>query len=224
MSSIEQNLKQIKKDLKSSITLIAVSKTKPTEDVLEAYEAGHRDFGENKVQELINKHEALPNDIHWHMIGHLQTNKVKYIAPFVSMIHSVDSKKLLGTINKEAAKQNRVIDCLIQVKIAEEKSKFGITESELYEILESDELKDLKNVRIRGLMGMATFTDSDEQVRNEFKQLKNIFDEVKARLYKNNSYFSEISMGMSEDYQLALEEGSTMIRIGSNIFGKRIYT
>lgn len=223
MTDIEQNIERIKQELRSGITLVAVSKTKPTEDILEAYNTGHRDFGENKVQELIYKHETLPEDIRWHLIGHLQTNKVKYIASFVSMIHSVDSMKLLGMINKEAAKHNRIIDCLIQVKIAEEKSKFGISEKELFELLGSDEIKKFKHTCIRGLMGMATFTDSDEQIRKEFKQLKIIFDEVKSRLYKNNSYFSEISMGMSDDYQIALEEGSTIVRIGSNIFGKRVY-
>ncbi len=224
MDSIEQNLFQIKKQLGQEVKLVAVSKTKPPEAVLEAYNLGQRVFGENKVQELVYKYETLPKDIQWHMIGHLQTNKVKYIAPFISLIHSVDSFKLLQVIHSEAAKNNRIIDCLLQVKIAEEKTKFGWNQPELIDLLKSDEFRSLDHVRIVGLMGMATLTDSDEQIREEFRKLKHIFIQVKASGTVDNSYFSEISMGMSDDYGIALEEGSTMVRIGSSIFGKRIYS
>ncbi len=223
MSGIADKLTEIKNKLEEGVTLVAVSKTKPTEDVLEAYNTGHRIFGENKVQELVYKYETLPKDIEWHMIGHLQANKVKYIASFISLIHSVDSLKLLRTINKEAIKNNRIINCLLQVKIADEKSKFGLNFEDLVQLIESPEFSELQNVRIVGLMGMATFTDSEEQVREEFKSLKSIFSKLKENQTRNNSYFSEISMGMSGDYQIALEEGSTMIRVGSNIFGERVY-
>ncbi|MDI3526645.1 MAG: dependent protein, partial [Tenuifilum sp.] len=213
-----------KSELPSHVKLIAVSKTHPVEAIMEAYNAGHRLFGENKVQELVSKYEQMPKDIEWHLIGHLQTNKVKYIAPFVSLIHSVDSLKLLKTINKEAAKNNRVIDCLLQVHIAQEETKFGLSTQELHDILKSPELDQLNNIRICGLMGMATFTDNIQQVRNEFRNLKNIFDEVKNAYFQMESFFKEISMGMSGDYRIAIEEGSTMVRIGSNIFGHRIYS
>jgi hypothetical protein len=222
--SIADKLNTIKSELPSHVKLIAVSKTHPVEAIMEAYNAGHRLFGENKVQELVSKYEQMPKDIEWHLIGHLQTNKVKYIAPFVSLIHSVDSLKLLKTINKEAAKNNRVIDCLLQVHIAQEETKFGLSTQELHDILKSPELDQLNNIRICGLMGMATFTDNIQQVRNEFRNLKNIFDEVKNAYFQMESFFKEISMGMSGDYRIAIEEGSTMVRIGSNIFGHRIYS
>ncbi|QKG80499.1 YggS family pyridoxal phosphate-dependent enzyme [Tenuifilum thalassicum] len=222
--SIADKLNTIKSELPSHVKLIAVSKTHPVEAIMEAYNAGHRLFGENKVQELVSKYEQMPKDIEWHLIGHLQTNKVKYIAPFVSLIHSVDSLKLLKTINKEAAKNNRVIDCLLQVHIAQEETKFGLSTQELHDILKSPELDQLNNIRICGLMGMATFTDNIQQVRNEFRNLKNIFDEVKNANFQTESFFKEISMGMSGDYRIAIEEGSTMVRIGSNIFGHRIYS
>ena len=223
MGGIAEKLTEIKKSLDDGVTLVAVSKTKPPEDILEAYSTGHMTFGENKVQELVYKHETLPKDIEWHMIGHLQANKVKYIAPFVSLIHSVDSLKLLRTINKEAIKNNRIINCLLQVKIAAEISKFGLGFDELVMLIESPEFAEFENIRVVGLMGMATFTDSEEQVRQEFKRLKSFFKRLKENQTKNNSYFSEISMGMSGDYRIALEEGSTMVRVGSSIFGERVY-
>jgi pyridoxal phosphate enzyme (YggS family) len=193
--------------------LVAVSKTKPNELIIEAYGAGQRIFGENKVQELVEKKESLPKDIEWHMIGHLQTNKVKYIAPFVSLIHAVDSKKLIKEINKRAEQNNRVIPCLLQVHIAQEESKFGLDKDGVIEILKTD----FSNVSIVGLMGMATFTDNKNQIRKEFKYLKDIFDELK----ESQPNFSILSMGMSGDYSIAIEEGSNMVRIGSSIFGER---
>ena len=203
------------------VTLVAVSKTKPNEAILEMYNEGQRVFGENKVQELTTKYEALPKDIQWHAIGHLQTNKVKYIAPFVSMIHSIDSLKLLKEVNKRAKQNNRTIDCLLQMHIAEEDTKFGLSREEVTALLESDSFKQFENVRIVGVMGMATFTDNEEQVRQEFKNLKAIFDYLKATYFANQASFKEISMGMSGDYELAIEEGSTMVRIGSLLFGQR---
>lgn len=224
MGIIAENIQRINSNLPSTVKLVAVSKTKPIEDIQDAYTGGQRIFGENKIQELVYKHESLPKDIQWHMIGHLQTNKVKYIAGFVSLIHSVDSIKLLRTIDKEAKKCDRMIDCLLQVKIAKEDSKFGLDESQLEAFIQLDEFKSFKNVRIVGLMGMATFTFDKEQIRNEFKVLKNVFSKVKNNYFSDVDYFSEISMGMSDDYLIAIEEGSTMIRIGSSIFGKRNYT
>jgi len=218
--SIENNLLQIKSQLPNHVTLVAVSKTKPVADLMEAYNAGQRVFGENYVQELVEKHEALPKDIQWHFIGHLQSRKVKLIAPFVNLIHGVDSLKLLYEINKEALKNNRVIDCLLQIFIAEEESKFGLDEKELTEILSSEEFKNLKNIRIIGLMGMATFTENHNQIKKEFQNLKTIFDKV-SKLKTENCQLNTISMGMSGDYQLAIECGSTMVRIGSSIFGIR---
>jgi hypothetical protein len=215
--SIQQNLIQIKSKLPSHVTLVAVSKTKPVADLLEAYTAGQRIFGENYVQELVEKQQALPHDFEWHFIGHLQSRKVKLIAPFVSLIHGVDSAKLLQEINKEAAKNNRVIDCLLQIHIAVEESKFGLDEVELTEILTSDDFKNLKNIRIVGLMGMASFTDNQNQIEKEFNYLKTLFDKLKI----TNSELQTLSMGMSNDYQLAISCGSTMIRIGSSIFGTR---
>lgn len=203
------------------VTLVAVSKTKPNEAILEMYNEGQRVFGENKVQELTAKYEALPKDIQWHAIGHLQTNKVKYIAPFVSVIHSIDSLKLLKEVNKRAKQNDRTIDCLLQMHIAEEDTKFGLNKEEVVALLESDSFKQFENVRIVGVMGMATFTDNEQQVRQEFKNLKAIFDNLKATYFTNQASFKEISMGMSGDYELAIEEGSTMVRIGSLLFGER---
>lgn len=203
-----------------NVTLVAVSKTKPQEAILEMYEAGQRIFGENRVQELLTKYEALPKDIEWHLIGHLQSNKVKYIAPFVSMIHSVESAKLLKEINKEAANNGRVIDCLLQMKIAEEDSKFGMTEQDARLLLDTDFSK-LKNIRLVGVMGMATFTEDMVQVQAEFQRLKGVFDALKYTYFENEPSFKEISMGMSGDYEQAIAAGSTMVRIGSLIFGKR---
>lgn len=204
-----------------SVTLVAVSKTKPQAAISEMYETGQRIFGENRVQELVEKHEALPKDIQWHLIGHLQRNKVKYIAPFVSMIHSIDSPRLFKEVNKEATKNERTIDCLLQFHIAEEESKFGFDKQEVIDFLESEVYKNAQNVNIVGIMGMATFTDDEAQVRKEFQHLKRIFDELKIEYFQDKSDFKEISMGMSGDYQLAIEEGSTMVRIGSKLFGKR---
>jgi len=218
--SIAQNLLKIKSTLPSTVTLVAVSKTKPISDLMEAYDAGQRIFGENKIQEMAEKWEAMPKDIEWHMIGHVQTNKVKFMAPFVSFIHGVDSLKLLEEINKQAKKNNRIIDCLLQIYIAEEESKFGLDEEELNEILSSSTFQEMKNIRIVGLMGMATFTDNQNQIKKEFTHLKSIFDKLQP-LNTENYQLNTISMGMSGDYQLAIECGSTMVRIGSSIFGGR---
>ncbi len=204
--------------------LIAVSKTKPVEDLLQAYDGGQRDFGENKAQELTSKYESLPKDIQWHMIGHLQRNKVKYIAPFVHLIHAVDSPRLLVEINKQALKNERIISCLLQVHIAEEENKFGFDEAELMEFLKSDKLKELKNVKVLGLMGMATNTDDKIQVSREFDQLKSLFDQIKNDFDLENVTMQELSTGMTGDYKEACEAGSTMVRIGSAIFGARNYT
>jgi len=215
-------LKKIKKNLQpTSSTLVAVSKTKPADAIQELYDQGQRIFGENKVQELTWKYEALPKDIEWHAIGHLQTNKVKFIAPFISLIHSVDSLKLIKEIEKQAKKNDRVIEILLQFHIAEEDTKFGLDLSEVREILESDFYKNAQNIQVVGVMGMATFTHDKNQVRNEFRTLKNIFDELKKEFFENENSFKEISMGMSGDYELAIEEGSTMVRIGSLLFGAR---
>ncbi len=222
--SIPENIAKIKEELPQGVKLIAVSKTHPVSVIMEAYRAGHKIFGENRVQELVAKFDEMPKEIEWHLIGHLQTNKVKYIAPFVSLIHSVDSLKLLSVINKEAQKCDRVIDCLLQVYIASEETKFGLSADELHELLQSSELDQMQNIRICGLMGMATFTDNMQQVRMEFRFLKNLFDEVKQKYFQGKPWFKELSMGMSSDYQIAIEEGSTMVRIGSNIFGHRSYT
>jgi pyridoxal phosphate enzyme (YggS family) len=218
--SITNNLQSIKAALPDHITLVAVSKTKPVSDLMQAYDAGQRIFGENKIQEMADKWEQMPKDIQWHMIGHVQTNKVKFMAPFVSLIHAVDSLKLLQEINKQALKNNRIIDCLLQIYIAEEESKFGLDEAELASLLSSNEFEELKNIKIVGLMGMATFTDNKDQIKKEFTQLKTIFDKTKA-LTISNCQLETLSMGMSGDYQLAIECGSTMVRIGSSIFGGR---
>ncbi len=218
--SIKNNLLNIKATLPEQVTLVAVSKTKPVSDLMEAYEAGQRIFGENKIQEMAEKWEQMPKDIQWHMIGHVQTNKVKFMAPFVSLIHGVDSLKLLQEINKQALKNNRIIDCLLQIYIAEEETKFGLDEEELASLLSSSEFQEMKNIRIVGLMGMATFTDNKDQIKKEFLHLKTIFDTTK-ELKTENCQLENISMGMSGDYQLAIECGSTMVRIGSSIFGGR---
>jgi hypothetical protein len=222
--SIASNLQRLKAELPSNVSLVAISKTHPVETVMEAYHAGQRVFGENKVQELVAKYEAMPRDIEWHLVGHLQTNKVKYIASFVKLIQSVDSLKLLTVIDREAQKHNRVIDCLLQVHIATEETKFGLSVDELDELLASAEYRGLRNVRVVGLMGMATFTDNMDQVRMEFRFLAGVFASLKRRYFTNESSFGVLSMGMSGDYTVAVEEGSTMVRIGSNIFGHRSYT
>ncbi len=220
---VAKNLQAVKDVIPSHVTLVAVSKTKPDEVILEAYQAGHRDFGENKVQDLVGKQERLPADIRWHMIGHLQSNKVKYLAPFVHLLHGVDSLKLLGVINREAEKNDRVIDCLFQVRIALEETKFGLPEEDLKQLIQSDEFAAMDHVRIRGLMGMATYTENSNQIREEFRQLKRIFDRLKASQFKNQESFDQLSCGMSGDYALAIEEGSNLVRIGSLIFGPRNY-
>ena len=220
--SIKENLIEIKNTfVNSDCLLVAVSKTKPIEALKEAYAAGIRDFGENKVQEIVDKHPQMPEDTQWHMIGHLQRNKVKYIAPFIHLIHGVDSFKLLTEINKEAKKSNRIIPCLLQMHIAKEESKFGFDDVEMEEMLQSDEIKQLQHIKIVGLMGMATFTENEEVIRKEFKGLKSQFDELKSKELPQNFDLKEISMGMSGDYIIAQEEGSTMVRIGSAIFGSR---
>jgi pyridoxal phosphate enzyme (YggS family) len=217
--SVKDNLTNIKSELPEGVTLVAVSKTKPNEDIMEAYEAGQRVFGENKVQEMVQKWEDLPKDIEWHMIGHVQRNKVKYMAEFVSLIHGVDSPRLLKEIDKQAKKHDRVIPCLLQIHIAEEDTKFGLDKAELHELIDSEEFKALEHIKIVGLMGMATFTDDMNQVRREFAQLKSMYDDLKTKLTDINI----LSMGMSGDYTVAIEEGSTMVRIGSSIFGARNY-
>lgn len=209
------------KSLPENVTLIAVSKTKPEEDIQSKYNLGQRDFGENKVQELVDKYEKLPKDIRWHLIGHLQTNKVKYIAPFVHLIHAVDSLKLLKEINKEAIKNNRVISCLLQFHIAQEDSKYGLNFEEAQEILESKTFGEMRNISIIGVMGMASFVDNKDQIRDEFQTLDSYFNVIKSHYFKFNDNFKEISMGMSGDYELAIEQGSTMVRIGSKLFGVR---
>lgn len=221
--SIADNLLKYKKELEGTTAqLVAVSKFHEAAEVMEAYDAGQRVFGENIVQELVDKYAQLPKDIEWHLIGHLQTNKVKYIAPFISVIESVDSLKLLIEINKQAAKNNRTIDCLLQVYIADEDTKFGLGYDELIELLRSEELTQLKNIRLVGLMGIATNTESQKQIRDEFQELKVLFDGIKVSFFRKDAAFKEVSMGMSADYKIAVEEGSTMVRIGSSIFGKRV--
>jgi PLP dependent protein len=221
--SIAANLTELKKETdRLHVKLIAVSKTKPNEEILEAYSAGQRVFGENQVQELVEKYDALPKDIEWHLIGHLQTNKVKYIAPFVKLIHSVDSIKLLKEIDKQAEKNNRIIDCLLQVYIADEDTKFGLGFDEVIELLRSDEFAGLKHVRVTGVMGIATNTDNQKQIKDEFHELKVFFDGLKQSFFRKEASFREVSMGMSSDYKIAIEQGSTMIRVGSTIFGHRV--
>lgn len=219
ISGIKENIKEIKSSIPTNVTLVAVSKTKPIADILEAYNGGQRVFGENKIQEMAAKYEELPKDIQWHMIGHLQRNKVKYMAHFVDLIHGVDSIKTLKEINKQAKKHNRVINCLLQAKIAQEDSKFGLSFGNISEILSSTEITELENINIIGLMGMATFTDNQEQLQQEFSSLKTFFDSIKIKF----TNLSTLSMGMSGDYQLAIKNGSTMVRVGSAIFGARNY-
>ncbi|WP_230401651.1 YggS family pyridoxal phosphate-dependent enzyme [Hanstruepera ponticola] len=219
---VSENLNKIKLSLPKGVTLVAVSKTKPVSTIMEAYDAGQRVFGENKIQEMVEKHEQLPKDIEWHMIGHVQSNKIKYMAPFVSLIHGVEKFKVLKEVNKQASKHNRSINCLLQIKIAEEDSKFGMSVNEAKAILKSDELKKLKHVNVTGVMGMATFTDDKKQIENEFKTLKSSFDELK-ELESTNHDLRVLSMGMSGDYELAISCGSNMVRIGSSIFGERNY-
>ena len=223
MTTVQENISRVKAKLPSNVTLVAVSKTKPVEAILEAYESGQRIFGENKVQEIVAKRHLLPSDIQWHQIGHLQSNKVKYIAPFISMIHSVDSLKLLSVINENAKKYDRVIDCLLQFHIAEEETKFGFSYDEVVALLSSKEYAMMSNVRICGVMGMATYTDDTEQIRKEFRNLHSYFVKLKQDFFSDNDSFKEISMGMSSDYMIAVEKGSTMVRIGSEIFGSRVY-
>jgi pyridoxal phosphate enzyme (YggS family) len=218
--SIKNNLTQIKIQLPSHVTLVAVSKTKPVEDLMEAYDSGQRIFGENKIQEMAEKHQQMPKDIQWHMIGNVQRNKVKYMASFVDLVHGVDSLKLLNEINKQAAKHQRVINCLLQLKIAQEDTKFGMTSKEAHEILNSEHYKSLKNIAIVGVMGMASFTENTAQITEEFTLLKSDFDSLK----NTEENLKVVSMGMSGDYPLAIENGSTMIRVGSSIFGARNYT
>ncbi|GAB3955887.1 YggS family pyridoxal phosphate-dependent enzyme [Spirosoma harenae] len=218
---IAEAIHQIEQELNGKAKLIAVTKTKPVALLQEAYKAGSRRFGENKVQEMVEKQPQLPPDIEWHLIGHLQTNKVKYIAPFVTLIHSVDSLKLLQEIDKQAAKQNRIIDCLLQIHIADEETKFGLSASEAETLLTSPELNALTHIRLIGLMGLATNTDLEDQIRSEFRGLKQLYDQL-AKIEYPQVQFSELSMGMSGDYRIAIEEGSTMVRVGSAIFGTRI--
>lgn len=219
ITGIKENLQKIKASIPKNVTLVAVSKTKPNADILEAYNAGQRIFGENKIQEMAAKHDELPKDIQWHMIGHLQSNKVKYMAHFVDMIHGVDSFKTLKEINKQAKKHNRIINCLLQVKIAKEETKFGLSFTDVNTIITSEEVSELENINISGFMGMATFTDNQEQLKEEFSSLKMFFDQEK----NNHPEIKTLSMGMSGDYQLAIENGSTMVRVGSAIFGVRNY-
>ena len=220
---IRENLEKIKGTVPAGVTLVAVSKTKPESDIQEAYDAGQRAFGENYPQEMRDKHEVLPQDIQWHFIGHLQTNKIKYIIPFVTLIHSIDTANLLEAVNKEARKHDRVVDCLLQFHIAQEETKFGLDMEEARQLLDSETFKSMENVRICGVMGMATFTDDEDEIRKEFKHLKAIFDTLKQDYFADQPQFKEISMGMSDDYPIAIEEGATLIRVGSKIFGPRVY-
>ncbi len=219
--NIENNIKTIKQSLPKDCRLIAVSKTQPVEEIMEAYGAGQRDFGENKVQELATKHEALPKDIAWHMIGHLQSNKVKQIVPFIHLIHGVDSLKLLQEIDKQGRKFDRVLNCLLQIHIADEETKFGFSKDEIILLLQSHDFENLTHIKITGLMGMATLTNNTIQIRNEFKALKQLFDKIKLMTTAKNIEMKELSMGMSSDYVIAIEEGSTIVRVGSAIFGAR---
>ncbi len=222
MLDIASNIISLKRQIPPTVSLVAVSKTKPVSDILEAYSTGHKIFGENRVQELLSKKDQLPRDIEWHLIGHLQSNKVKYIVPFVSMIQSVDTFKLLKVINGEAKEVNRIVDCLLQFHIAKEETKFGFSMDEVVGMIESPEFRLLDSVRICGVMGMATFTVNSDQVREEFRDLAYCFRTLKEKYFTENKFFTEISMGMSGDFRIAIEEGSTMVRIGSIIFGERI--
>ncbi|WP_109097589.1 YggS family pyridoxal phosphate-dependent enzyme [Aquimarina sp. AU58] len=219
MNDIEKNLHEIKTSIPEGVTLVAVSKTKPVSDLMDAYDAGQRIFGENKIQEMTEKWETMPKDISWHMIGHVQTNKVKYMAPFVDLIHAVDSYKLLKEIDKQAKKHNRTINCLLQIKIAKEESKFGLSEQDAIALLNSEEVKNLTNVNIQGLMGMATFIDDEQQIHDEFKKIASFSENIKTKYPQ----LKTLSIGMSGDYKMAIDCGSTMVRIGSSIFGARNY-
>ncbi|HOX74553.1 MAG TPA: YggS family pyridoxal phosphate-dependent enzyme [Bacteroidales bacterium] len=221
MPDIAENIASLKNELPQGVKLVAVSKTKPVSDILVAYKSGHRIFGENRVQELLSKKDLLPSDIEWHLIGHLQTNKVKYVVPFISMIHSVDSYKLIKTINYESEKANRVVDCLLQFHIASEETKYGFSMDEVIAMISTPEFSKLDSVKICGVMGMATFTDDENLIRKEFRYLADCFRELKRRYFPENDSFREISMGMSGDYKVAIEEGTTIIRLGSIIFGGR---
>jgi len=221
--SITANIKSVLGELPSGTRLVAISKTKSMDEIMEAYNTGQRIFGENKVQEIVPKHDQLPKDIEWHLVGHLQSNKVKYIAQFVHLIHSVDSFGLIMEIEKQGQKLNRVINCLLQVYIAKEETKFGLNEKELQDLLTSPSFKAFQYVNVVGLMGMATYTDNEKQIRSEFRYLSDKFKKLKATNFKDNAEFKELSMGMSSDYQIAIEEGSTLVRVGSKIFGERYY-
>lgn len=220
MNEIKNNLLKIKKSIPEDVTLVAVSKTKPIKDIITAYETGHRIFGENKIQEMVQKQQQMPNDCIWHMIGHVQTNKVKYMAPFVSLIHAVDSYKLLKEIDKQARKNSRIIHCLLQVKIAEEDSKYGLSEPDVIHLLESNEVKAFQNIHIEGLMGMATYTNDESQIKKEFEKIASFFRTLQLQY----SDLKTLSIGMSGDYKTAIDCGSTMIRVGSSIFGARNYS
>lgn len=222
--SVRENLLQVKSQVPDNVCLIAVSKTKPVEAIQEAYDCGQRVFGENKAQEMRDKHAVLPQDIQWHMIGHLQENKIKYIIPYVTMIHSIDSLKLLKEVNKKAMQCERVVDCLIEMDISHEDSKFGLSIEELRDMLESEDFQAMNNVRICGLMGIGSITDDREKTRQEFRNLKNMFEDIRKEYFQGKEYFTHISMGMSGDYDIAIEEGSTFVRVGSKIFGERDYS
>ncbi|MDY6395629.1 MAG: YggS family pyridoxal phosphate-dependent enzyme [Bacteroidales bacterium] len=222
--SIREKIVEIKKQIPEGVTLVAVSKTKPIEDIMQAYDEGQRVFGENKAQEMKEKQALLPKDIQWHMLGHLQENKVKYIVPFVSLIHSVDSLKILHAINKRAIICERVVDCLLEIDISHEETKFGLSKDELYKLLSSPEYEQMKNIRVCGLMGIGSITDDNSKTREEFRGLRALYSEIKDKFFAGKDYFRHVSMGMSGDYDIAIEEGSTIVRIGSKIFGERDYS
>lgn len=222
--NIREKIVEIKKQIPEGVTLVAVSKTKPIEDIMQAYDEGQRVFGENKAQEMKEKQALLPKDIQWHMLGHLQENKVKYIVPFVSLIHSVDSLKILHAINKRAIICERVVDCLLEIDISHEETKFGLSKEELYNLLSSPEYEQMKNIRICGLMGIGSITDDNSKTREEFRGLRALYSEIKDKFFAGKDYFRHVSMGMSGDYDIAIEEGSTIVRIGSKIFGERDYS
>lgn len=221
--SIADNLKQVLAELPQGVRLVAVSKFHPNEAIEEAYQAGQRIFGESKVQEMTAKYETLPKDIEWHFIGHLQTNKIKYMIPYVAMIHGIDTYKLLTEVNKQAAKAGRIVNCLLQIHVAQEETKFGFSFEECTEMLEKEDWKNLSHISLQGVMGMASNTDDMEQVRREFKSLHEYFLKIKQSYFSGNDAFKHISMGMSHDYPIALEEGATLVRVGSKIFGERVY-
>ena len=222
--NIREKIVEIKKQIPEGVTLVAVSKTKPIEDIMQAYDEGQRVFGENKAQEMKEKQALLPKDIQWHMLGHLQENKVKYIVPFVSLIHSVDSLKILHAINKRAIICGRVVDCLLEIDISHEETKFGLSKEELYNLLSSPEYEQMKNIRVCGLMGIGSITDDNSKTREEFRGLRALYSEIKDKFFAGKDYFRHVSMGMSGDYDIAIEEGSTIVRIGSKIFGERDYS